>query len=241
LNVVALQTARAGSKSVKDKNLIVYGNHPMFLHNVIQAYHCSVIDRVYISTDIPSILGYNYGHEEKYKVIKRPAILCKDNSSHLDTMIRGVIAIEKDLMEQIDVVVVLLGNTPHASTGDLTRAITQFKDKFDEFDSCMSVGKYNMFNPFRAFHTLSDGSLTPIVNHATADFLANRKNQNDKDCFGDTYFFNGSFWILKRKTLMNHTGRSVFPWLGDKILPYEQPAYCQEIDAEWQLDALVGK
>lgn len=239
MNIVALETARKGSKSVPNKNLIVYGEHPMFLHNVIQAHKCKHIDQVYITTDISAILGYNYGHDDKYHVIKRPAILCKDNSSHLDTILHGFTEIENRLQKQIDILVVLLGNTPHASTGDLTRAIEQFKDRFDDFDSCMSVGKMNMFNPFRAFHTLADGSLTPTINPKIGNFLANRKNLNDKDCFGDTYFFNGSFWIIKRETLIKHEGENVFPWLGNKIMPYEQNAGYQEIDSSWQLDLLI--
>jgi len=233
--ISALQTARAGSKSVPNKNTHIYDDKPLFLHNLIQSSRCSLINGgVYVSTDDKRILDYEWGYNDIYKTIKRPAKLCKDDSSHLDAMLHGLTAIEKDIKKRVDVIVVLLGNTPHAYTNSLTEALEQFQTNFYEFDSCMSVGKYNMFNPYRAFGRCTDGAVRPIVDHT----VTNRVNVNDKDAFNDTYFFNGSFWIMKRQTLIEHNGVSVFPWLGNRIMPYLQPADCQEVDAYWQLALL---
>ena len=238
MNIIALQTARKGSKSVKDKNVYMYQNLPLFLHNLINSKNCKLINDVYVSTDDERILNYEWDFKNTYKTIKRPTKLCQDNSSHLETMIHGLNAIEQDLGKEVDILVVLLGNTPHAYTCDLTDAIEKFQEKFDDFDSCMSVSKMNYFNPFRSFHQLMDGSIVPIVSHNVAEFLSNNKNLNDKNCFGDIMFFNGSFWILKRETLMKHNGKSVFPWLGNKVLPFIQKSKFQEIDSEWQLKLL---
>ena len=238
MNIVALQTVRAGSKSVPNKNLYMYDYAPMFMHNIIQASICKFIKDTYISTDIEDILNYRHGYERLYKTIKRPTKLCQDNSSHLETILHGLFEIEQDRQEKVDILVVLLGNTPHAHEADLSNAIERFVQDFDKYDSCMSVGKFSMFNPFRAFHMLEDGSLTSVINPKIADFLAKNKNQNDKNCFGDIYFFNGSFWILKRETLIEHNGDNVFPWIGNRIMPYGQPSVYQEIDAEWQLKLL---
>lgn len=239
-NIVALQTARAGSKSVPNKNMADYQNLPLFIHNLINARRCTLINQVYVSTDDKSILEHDFEFKETYKTIKRPASLCKDNSSHQETIVHGLDYIEDDMGKKVDILVVLLGNTPHAYTHDLQDAIAKFQKDFDKWDSCMSVGVFNMFNPYRAFHQLQDGSIVPIVDSSFTDFMSNRQNRSNKDAFGDTYFFNGSFWLLKPDVLRKNEGKSVFPWLGNKIMPFEQNSECQEIDDFWQLKLLKG-
>lgn len=239
-NIVSLQTARAGSKSVPDKNILNYLDKPMFQHNLEGSLNCGLISKTYVSTDSKNIIE-RCGNTPQLKgvnIIRRPSDLCKDSSSHYDAILHGLQHIEKDMGEPVDIIVILLGNTPHANCEDLTSAITQFCDKYNDFDSCQSVGKFNMFNPFRAFFGLGDGSIAPIVEHKIAKFLSNRKNMNDKDAFGDIYYFNGSFWIIKKNVFLVNDGKSVFSWLGDKILPFEQQSLYQEIDSDWQYKLL---
>jgi hypothetical protein len=152
----------------------------------------------------------------------------------------GFEVIEKE-NGHVDFLVVLLGNTPHAYTTELDSAIDNFIFEQDRFDSCMSVSKFNMFNPYRAVHKLDNGTVVPIINPKITTFMSNRKSANDKDAFGDVYFFNGSFWIIKRETLFKNDGDFVFPWLGKRIMPFVQKDGYQEIDAEWQLRVLQGE
>lgn len=238
MKIAVLLTARAGSKSVPNKNLYRLNNIPLYLYNVSYAIECNTIQRIYISTDSEEIINdCRKSKHDKLKLIVRPAALCQDDSSHYDTIIHGLNEIEK-IEGQLDMLVVLLGNAPHAYPEDLTKAIQGLITCSKSYDSCMSVSKMNMFNPFRAVHQLENGSVVPVVNPKIANFLANRKNQNDKDCFGDIYFFNGGFWICKRETLLKNDGEFVFPWLGKRIMPYFQPDGLQEVDAEWQLKLL---
>ena len=55
MNVYALQTARAGSKSVPNKNIMNIKGKPLYLHNVQYALDSDLIKQVYVSTDYESI------------------------------------------------------------------------------------------------------------------------------------------------------------------------------------------
>ena len=48
---VALQTARSGSKSVKNKNISMVAGKPLFNLNFKAALNCELVDNVFVSTD----------------------------------------------------------------------------------------------------------------------------------------------------------------------------------------------
>ena len=56
--ILAIQTARAGSKSVKKKNLIKVNGYPIFLHILKSAIDCKIIDKVVCSIDDNKIVPF---------------------------------------------------------------------------------------------------------------------------------------------------------------------------------------
>ena len=234
-NIYALQTARAGSKSVLNKNILEVNGKPMYRHNVDYAKQSKYIKDVFVSTDCEYIK--NNALDDKYKVIPRPSYLCSDDASHQETICHGIEFIEKFCDEKVDIIVILLGNSIGANTKDLDIAIEELCND-DTYDSIQSVSEFNMFNPFRAF-SINDGSLQTIMNPNQISSNKKIENINDKNSAGDVYFFNGSFWICKRDVVFNK-GVPPFEWLGNKIKPYVQDV-CMEVDAGWQLDYLINK
>lgn len=233
MNFYALQTARAGSKSVPNKNIMEIKGKPLYLHNALYALDSSIIKDVYISTDYETIheKAEHYG----YKTIKRPAYLCEDSSSHQEVMTHGLEEIERRTNETCDYLVVLFGNTLGARTIDLDNAINMLLSN-PNLDSVQSVSEYTMFNPFRAFK-LVDGRLNTIVDQ---DFIKEKtkgKLSNDRNSAGKTYFMNGSFWIIKKEVLYRNDGLLPFPFLGKNIGAYIQDTM-MEIDAPWQIKFL---
>ena len=53
-------------------------------------------------------------------------------------------------------------------------------------------------------------------------------------------FFNGSFWLTRRKNIFSNTGKLPYKWLGNNIYPYIQKT-CMEVDDKWQLEFLKNK
>lgn len=224
IKVVALQTARAGSKSIPKKNLLEIDGHPLFAHSIIAATGSNIIQHVYCSTDDTVIMDFSKHYN--FNVIKRPPELCLDNCSHLEAIRHGVNEIEKDLGKQ-DIVVLLLGNVTGIDSAALDEAIDMLGDN----DSVVSVSEMNMFNPFRA-HKIIDGLLDTWIDQ---DLIRSDTKVNDKNSAGNIYYCNGNFWVMRRSVLFDNDNNLPFEWLGKKIVPYIQNVF-QELDAPWQLD-----
>ena len=91
-----------------------------------------------------------------------------------------------------------------------------------------------MYNPIRAYkvqkNTLTNFFDTKIIRKK----IKNQKMINQKDAFKDIYFFNGSFWIIRKKIFLKNNGLPPFTYLGKNIGFIEQDPKYMEIDAEWQ-------
>jgi CMP-N-acetylneuraminic acid synthetase len=236
MKIVALQTARAGSKSVPNKNITEVDGYPLFYHNILECLKTNSVEKVFISTDCQFIKKYDF--PDKVQIIDRPAFLCEDNSSHKETMKHGIKAIEESLNREVDYVLILLGNSCGMSADDIEKSIDILQNN-PQYDSVESVSKFNMFNPFRAMKIV-DNKIETFLEEK--QIIANKNNNliNDKKSAGDIYFFNGSFWLTRRKNIFSNTGKLPYKWLGNNIYPYIQKT-CMEVDDKWQLEFLKNK
>lgn len=223
-NIVALQTARAGSKSIPKKNLLEVDGHPLFAHSTRAAAGCELINSVWCSTDDSVIKSYHDFYD--FTVIDRPPELSGDTDSHLEVIRHGVRHIEDQIGQQ-DVVVLLLGNVTGIDSQCLTSAITMLED----YDSVVSVSKLNMFNPYRAM-TIDDGLLQTFISQQD---IKTSTQANDKNSAGDIYYVNGNFWVMRRDVIFREDNNLPFQWLGKRIRPFVQDVFL-ELDAAWQLD-----
>lgn len=220
--IICISTARKNSQSVKNKNLIKIDNIPMLYHNIFNALKIKEIDVVALTTDI-KIKKIN---DKKFTYVKRPKKLSHNKSSHKETIIDCLEKIEKKFNKKYDYIVLILGNSIGAKKTDLSKAIKIIK-KNNKIDSIVSVIKLNMFNPMRSMCIKNNRTFFPF-------FKKKKKNANDKNTFGDFYFFNGSFMIFKRHCLFKE-GKGPFDWLGQNIYSYIQDETFMEVDADWQL------
>lgn len=224
---VALQTARAGSKSIPKKNLLEVDMHPLFAHSIMAATNCNLIDSVWCSTDDDTIKSLSNFYD--FNVIDRPLELSGDDDSHLDVIRHGVTYIENNI-GRCDIVVLLLGNVVGIDSKSLKQAINML----DGYDSVVSVSKFNMFNPFRAMQ-IKNNELNTFI---PQDQIKSSKQANDKNSAGDIYYCNGNFWIMKRDVIFQDGNKLPFQWLGNKICPYVQDTFL-ELDAPWQKDYVM--
>jgi len=227
LKIAALQTARAGSKSIPKKNLLEVAMHPLFAHSIMAANECDKIQSVWCSTDDNKIKEYSEFYN--FNVIDRPPELATDVCSHLDTIRHGIVEIENKIGRQ-DVIVLLLGNVSGVDADALSEAI----DMLEDYDSVVSVSKFNMFNPFRAM-TISDNTLETFIPQET---IVSEIQANDKNSAGDIYYCNGNFWIMKRDVVFQDDNKLPFQWLGKRIRPYVQDVFL-ELDAPWQQEYVM--
>jgi|TARA_A100001515_G_scaffold101758_1_gene82437 CMP-N-acetylneuraminic acid synthetase len=226
MNVIALSTARKGSKSVHNKNILPVNGTPLFLHPIKKALNSKKISSVYCSTNDSKIIDLSEYYD--YDIIKRPDELCTDKSKHEDAIVHAINDIECKTGKKLDIVVLLLGNTLGADAIDIDSAI----DMIDGYDSVISVNEMNMFNPSRAWK-IEDGMCKTIISQ---DKLKKTPLPNDKNSLGNVYFFNGNFQVLRRDVVISGEGDLPYRWLGRSIRPYIQNEVYMEVDAKWQLE-----
>lgn len=224
MKIAALQTARAGSKSVIGKNIMQIRGKPCYQHNLEFCKQLPEICHISISTDDEYIIKNNMGCH----VIERTPQLSSDTASHKDVIIDGLLKIEEHIGHKVDALFVLLGNNTAAYPEDMRKAIELLSEDVSA-TSVMSVSKFNMFNPYRAFNIKQQR----VINFQS--FSLQQADSNDKNALGDFYFFNGSFWLIRREALFSEKQQEPFKWLGDNIIPLIQKEGIMEIDAPWQI------
>ncbi len=230
--IAGLMTARGGSKSVLNKNLLDVDGDPIYLKNILLAKRSKLLGDIFVSTDIPEVI--ERAESCDYRAIVRPAELSRDDTPHYEVFRHALKIMEE--ARPVDLLVILLGNSLGAYGEDIDRGIQILLDD-PQVDGVMSVSRFNMFNPFRAFS--QDGSKdmhTCVPQDLIRDFQT-RKPINDKNAFGDIYFFNGAFWVCRREKLIQNDGQLPWSWLGNKIRPVVQKDI-MEIDAPWQVDVV---
>ena len=91
--IIAIITARAGSKRLPNKNILNINGKPIIYYSIKAALKSKFIDRVILSTDSKKILtlGNKYGAETPFL---RPKKLSNDTSHHPEVVEHAVSFIE---------------------------------------------------------------------------------------------------------------------------------------------------
>ncbi len=133
-DALAVVPLRAGSKGLRDKNLRLLADKPLYRHSVDQALR--VVGRCVISTDIPQILENT--SQMDCQVIERPAELAGDHTpiapvlAHLFQHFKQAAALPK-------YVVLMQATSPLRRDEDIRNAIELFNK--GKFELVMSVVK----------------------------------------------------------------------------------------------------
>ena len=94
--------------------------------------------------------------------------------------------------------VLLFCNAPTVSAGLIDQGVELLRAR-PEFDSAVSVSRYNMWSPLRARKETADGTLSPFVPFET---FGDPKTLNcDRDSQGDVWFADMGLSIVRPKNL----------------------------------------
>jgi CMP-N-acetylneuraminic acid synthetase len=208
---VAIITARAGSKSIIDKNVHLLAGKPLISYPIVAAKKCRAIDRVYISTDGQAIadVGAEYGCE----VIWRPVELAGDHVNHGEVIKHAVEEVDR-MVEGLENVVLLLGNTVMID-GELIDEALGLLDDRPELDSVMSVWEAADDHPLRALE-IADGLLRPFGDPA-------RQVSTERQSYPKAYFYDQGVWAFRKNCVQQRSGPNPWWWMGEKCFPIVRP------------------
>ena len=234
--IVSLMMGRAGSRGLKNKNLLKIKGKRLCEYPLIAATKSKYTHSIYVTTDCPKIKKISQKY--KAKIIERPKILCNSSALGESVYEHGYFEIKKDLKKKskkIELIVLLMANSATITWKMIDKGI-KFLRRNKSFDSAVSTSVYNMWSPLRARKLDKTGALKPFVPFKV---FGNPKTLNcDRDSQGDVYYADMSVSIVRPKCLENlKSGLLPQKWMGKKIAPIKSDAGF-DVDYEWQIPQL---
>jgi hypothetical protein len=228
--ITALMIGREGSVGFPGKNTFPVLGKSLMEYPLIAAKKSKYVDKIFISTDSPKIkdIGKKYGAE----IIDRPPELCTKEALGEHVFVHGYHHIQSTSNDKIELMVLLFCNAPTILPKTIDEGIEILR-KNPDYDSAVTVSRYNMWSPLRARKVGRDGLLHPFVPFET---FGDPKTLNcDRDSQGDVWFADMSVSIVHPHCL-DHLEDGLLPqkWMGQKIYPLQQWGGC-DVDYEWQI------
>ena len=124
LKILALIPARAGSKGIKNKNIVDLAGKPLIAYSIEAAKESRYIDKIVVSTDGVKIAetAKRYGASVPFL---RPEEFAQDTSKTIDAVLHCVDTLEQ-MGEHYDVLCLLQPTEPMRTTEDIDCAIEKF-------------------------------------------------------------------------------------------------------------------
>lgn len=188
--ILAIIPARAGSKGIKDKNIIDLNGKPLIAYSIEAGLKSKYIDKVVVTTDGEEIAreAIKYGAEVPFL---RPEYLSSDNAKTIDAVIHCIEEMEK-LGEKYDYVVLLQPTQPLRQSWHIDEAIELILEKNEE--ALVSVSKVKD-NPILIRSIDSNGYVINLLSESST------KRRQD---FQDFYKVNGAIYINKINQNLNN-------------------------------------
>lgn len=154
-SVLAVITARGGSKGLPRKNILEVNGRPLLAWSSAAAGESRYIDRVILSSDDDEIIrvGKEWGCEAPFK---RPLELAHDETSTEHALIHALDNIE----ETYDYIVLLQPTSPLRLTEDIDSCIKLCHER--RAPACVTVSKTEK-SPYWMFQIDDNGRMTPFL------------------------------------------------------------------------------
>ena len=212
LRVLALITARGGSKGLPGKNVRPLGGRPLVAWSIAHALASKFIDRVVISSDDPAIIAAacDAGAEAPFV---RPAELSGDTVASIPVVLHALDALDNDY----DLVVLLQPTSPLRLTSDIDGAI----------QTCLAAGAPSCIgvvepakSPWWMFRKGEDGRLSRLMGPA-----ATRRQD-----LPQVWAANGAVYVARVSWL-----RQANSFVGEGTVGWEMPPE-RSVDIDTLLD-----
>ncbi|MFS1863862.1 cytidyltransferase [Vibrio tasmaniensis ZS-17] len=212
--VIAVIPARAGSKSIINKNIKDLAGKPLIGWSIDIAKSSKYIDRIIVSTDGDLIekVSLDFGAE----VYRRDAHLASDTALVKDCLTDLIERLSTE-GEKVDYIVLLEPTSPLRSTKDVDTTI----EKLLSFDSVATFSEAEL-NPHRAWKIIND-EVTTFIKGAVP-WLP--RQQQPK-----AYQLNGAVYAFTAKCLPKEGSSILFGTIGSVVIPHERAV---DIDNELQ-------
>ncbi len=203
----AIVTARAGSKSIPDKNVHPLRGRPLVAYPLRAAREASRVEAIYVSTDGEAIAAA--AEAAGATVIRRPDELAGDHVNHGE-VIRHAVEWVAARRPELANVVLLLGNTVMVD-GELIDACLALLEERADLDSVMTVWEAADDHPLRALEIV-DGLLRPYGD-------AGRSVSTERQSYPRAYYYDQGVWAFRKECVERRDGPNPWWWMGKRCAP----------------------
>jgi CMP-N-acetylneuraminic acid synthetase len=203
----AIVTARAGSKSIRDKNTFVLRGKPLVSYPIQAALDAQQIEKVFVSTDGESIAAI--AGAMGCEIIWRPEELCGDHVNHGD-VIKHAVECVAERYPELENIVLLLGNTVMVDGELIDQALGLLQDRAD-LDSVMTVWEAADDHPYRSLE-IKDGLLKPYGD-------AERQVSTERQSYPKAYYYDQGIWAFRHECVQRRDGPNPWWWMGKRSYP----------------------
>jgi|TARA_B100001093_G_C26792497_1_gene999596 CMP-N-acetylneuraminic acid synthetase len=214
--VWAFIPARSGSKSIRNKNLLILKKKPLIAHSLNVAKKCKIFKKIIFSSD--SDKYYNIAKKfAKIYFHKRSKKISGDNTTDFEVFYDFV----KNFKGNLPMFFVhLRPTTPFRRSKDIEKIVRKFIINQKKFSSLRSVSI--MSNPSYKSVTIRNNKLfSPIFNSFQLD-----KINLPRQKYESTFIPNGYIDIIKTKSIIKGFLH------GNKVMPYINKNYISDIDVK---------
>ena len=208
---VAIVTARAGSKSIIDKNVLPVCGQPMVQYPIKAAQAAKRIASVWVSTDGEAIA--NASRAAGAEIIPRPDELGGDSVNH-GVVIKHAVEYVDARVAGLENIVLLLGNTVYID-GEIIDHALAILDERRDLDSVMTVWEAADDHPFRALQINGDGLIET--------FGGPRKVSTERQSYPKAYYYDQGVWAFRKHTVQTQDGPNPWWWMGKRVHPIVRP------------------
>jgi len=207
----AIITARAGSKSIRDKNVHPVQGMPLVAYPARAALAAERIDRVFVSTDGESIARacVQLGVE----AMQRPEELSGDTVNHGDVIKHAVESVDA-MHPDLENVVILLGNTVMIDAATIDHCLETLAAEPD-LDSVMTVWEAADDHPLRALEIV--GNL--VRPYGDPD----RQVSTERQSYPKAYYYDQGVWAFRKECVQRTDGPNPWWWMGKNCRPVIRP------------------
>lgn len=224
--VMALITARGGSKGLKNKNILPLAGKPVVGWTIEAARQAKLVDRVIMSTDSEEIakVSREFGAEVPFL---RPAELASDTASHNAVILHAVNWMIEHENYRPDYLLLLQPTSPLRTAEDIDASIRLAMES--NADGIVSVFESH-FHPLLMNKIAADGCLESYIADRPEPGSEAIRRQNMPRAYAD----NGAIYIVKIDYLLQHG--KLRP---TRTIPFIMPEKRSfQIDCQWDFELI---
>ena len=221
--IVAVITARGGSKGIPQKNLRTVLGKPLIAYTIEAALQAKTLTRTIVSTDDKTIaqVSEQYGAEVPFL---RPRHLATDSATSIAVLQHAVTYLAEQEGYSTDIVVCLQPTSPLRSAEDIDQAV----------NLCLSPDADSVVSLCQAKHhpfwmkKIADGRVHSLIEEDEQQFTRRQD-------LPPVYQLNGALYVTRAKVLLEENRM-----LGEYTIPYIMPPE-RSIDIDTQIDLKLAE